>query len=68
MKTLSIHQLERLQGSSKGKSLPFPIPMPGPNDPICGVFSAFSLVTLGGVGSAGLTISKPYCDQLYGPF
>lgn len=68
MKTLSMHQLEALQGGRKAKSLPFPIPMPGPADPICGVLSAISVIALGGIGSAGLTIAKPYCDQLYGPF
>ena len=68
MKTLSMHQLENLAGGRKAQSLPFPIPMPGPNDPICGALGAFSLLTLGGVGSAGLTIAQPYCDQLYGPF
>ena len=36
--------------------------MPGPNDPICGFASALSVAMLGSVGSAGLTISKEYCD------
>lgn len=67
MKTLSMHQLENLAGGKKARSMPFPIPMPEPG-PICGALGAFSLLTLGGVGSAGLTIAQPYCDELYGPF
>ena len=61
MKALSIQHMETLQGGIQG--FPIPIPMPEPGDPICGVLAPLSFA-VGALGSAGLTISKPYCDQI----